>query len=53
VFVTPGMSPRSGFAEMVIYIEACESGSIFQGTLDDGLKIYAVTAANAVESSWG
>lgn len=27
---------------MVMYIEACESGSIFEGTLDDSLKIYAV-----------
>lgn len=35
-------SLRRGFAEMVMYIEACESGSIFQGTLDDSLKIYAV-----------
>ena len=25
-----------------MYIEACESGSIFEGTLDDSLKIYAV-----------
>jgi Peptidase C13 family len=33
---------NSGFAEMVMYIEACESGSIFEGTLDDSLKIYAV-----------
>lgn len=36
------MSLDRGFAEMVLYIEACESGSIFQGTLQDGLKIYAV-----------
>jgi legumain len=44
---------ENGFAEMVMYIEACESGSMFEGTLDDSLKIYAVTAANAAESSWG
>ena len=25
-----------------MYIEACESGSMFEGTLDDSLKIYAV-----------
>lgn len=38
---------------MVLYVEACESGSMFQGLLDDSLPIYAVTAANAFESSWG
>lgn len=39
-------SPRS-------YIEACESGSIFEGLLEDKLGIYATTAANGRESSWG
>ncbi|KAI8474624.1 MAG: peptidase C13 family-domain-containing protein [Monoraphidium minutum] len=43
---------RDGFKEMVLYIEACESGSIFEGLLDGRLPIYATTAANAVESSW-
>jgi Peptidase C13 family len=38
---------------MVIYLEACESGSMFQGLMDDSLKIYVTTAANAEESSWG
>ncbi|KAG7673394.1 hypothetical protein Ndes2526B_g03161 [Nannochloris sp. 'desiccata'] len=42
-----------GFAEMVLYIEACESGSMFKGLLEDDLGIYAVTAANEKESSWG
>ncbi|KAH7297403.1 hypothetical protein KP509_26G068100 [Ceratopteris richardii] len=42
-----------GYKEMVIYIEACESGSIFEGLLPDNLNIYVTTAANAVESSWG
>lgn len=37
----------------VIYVEACESGSIFQGLLSDSLNIYATTASNAQESSWG
>mmetsp|Transcript_14739 Transcript_14739/g.44517 ORF Transcript_14739/g.44517 Transcript_14739/m.44517 type:complete len:505 (-) Transcript_14739:2015-3529(-) len=46
-------SAAGGFAEMVLYVEACESGSMFQGLLDDSLPIYAVTAANAFESSWG
>jgi Peptidase C13 family len=38
---------NSGFAEMVMYIEACESGSIFEGILDDSLKIYAVVSEPA------
>lgn len=42
-----------GFADLVLYVEACESGSIFEGLLDDSLNIYVTTAANAHESSWG
>lgn len=41
-----------GFADMVMYIEACEAGSMFEGLLDDSLNIYTTTAANAHESSW-
>lgn len=35
------------------YVEACESGSMFEGLLPEGLNIYASTAANAVENSYG
>lgn len=42
-----------GFADMVLYIEACESGSIFEGLLPEGINIYVTTAANSYESSWG
>ncbi|CAN6441542.1 unnamed protein product [Victoria cruziana] len=41
------------YKSLVFYLEACESGSIFEGLLPEGLNIYATTAANAVESSWG
>jgi legumain len=41
------------YKEMVIYVEACESGSIFEGLLPEGLNIYVTTASNAQESSWG
>eukprot|EP00249_Psilotum_nudum_P021336 c28073_g4_i1 orf=1-1014(-) len=41
------------YREMVLYIEACESGSIFEGLLPESLKIYVTTASNAEESSWG
>lgn len=41
------------YSEMVLYIEACESGSMFEGILADDINVYAITAANAEESSWG
>uniref|UniRef100_A0A0D6QY07 Legumain prodomain domain-containing protein n=1 Tax=Araucaria cunninghamii TaxID=56994 RepID=A0A0D6QY07_ARACU len=41
------------YKEMVIYVEACESGSIFEGLLPEGMNIYVTTASNAIESSWG
>ncbi|KAM7507562.1 hypothetical protein LguiA_018015 [Lonicera macranthoides] len=41
------------YKSLVFYLEACESGSIFEGLLPEGLNIYATTAANAKESSWG
>lgn len=41
------------YKEMVLYIEACESGSMFEGLLSDDMNIYATTAANPHESSWG
>lgn len=41
------------YKEMVIYVEACESGSIFEGLLPEDLNIYVTTASKADESSWG
>ncbi|GMI97955.1 gamma vacuolar processing enzyme, asparaginyl endopeptidase 3, legumain gamma [Hibiscus trionum] len=41
------------YKKLVFYLEACESGSIFEGLLPEGLNIYATTASNAEESSWG
>ncbi|XP_073129424.1 LOW QUALITY PROTEIN: vacuolar-processing enzyme-like [Henckelia pumila] len=41
------------YRSLVFYLEACESGSIFEGLLPEGLNIYATTASNAEESSWG
>ncbi|KAI3828883.1 hypothetical protein L1987_02994 [Smallanthus sonchifolius] len=41
------------YSEMVIYVEACESGSIFEGLIPEDLNIYVTTASNANESSWG
>mmetsp|Transcript_3647 Transcript_3647/g.9139 ORF Transcript_3647/g.9139 Transcript_3647/m.9139 type:complete len:602 (-) Transcript_3647:361-2166(-) len=42
-----------GYKEMVMYIEACESGSMFEGLLPPDLGVYVATASNAEESSWG
>ncbi|KAL1197725.1 Vacuolar-processing enzyme delta-isozyme [Cardamine amara subsp. amara] len=41
------------YNKMVIYVEACESGSMFEGLLKDNLNILAVTAANSKENSFG
>ncbi|CBI18454.3 hypothetical protein VitviT2T_014399 [Vitis vinifera] len=41
------------YKTMVIYIEACEAGSMFQGLLPNNWDIYATTAANAEENSYG
>jgi legumain len=41
------------YSQMVLYIEACESGSMFNNILKNNINVYAVTAANPSESSWG
>jgi legumain len=41
------------YKKLVFYLEACESGSMFQGLLPTNQNIYVTTASNAVESSWG
>lgn len=47
------MHDKKMYNELVFYLEACESGSMFDGILKDNLGIYAITAANPDESSWG
>jgi len=47
------MNTNKMYKEMTVYIEACESGSMFENILEDNLNIYAVSAANSHESSWG
>uniref|UniRef100_A0ACD5V335 Uncharacterized protein n=1 Tax=Avena sativa TaxID=4498 RepID=A0ACD5V335_AVESA len=42
-----------GYSKMVIYIEACESGSVFEGLMPEDLNIYVTTASDAKENSWG
>jgi len=43
---------KNGFSQLVFYIEACESGSIFEG-FKLPANVAALTAANGEESSWG
>jgi legumain len=45
------MKEKDMFKRLVFYLEACESGSMFEGMNIPG--IYGLTAANAHESSWG
>nr|KYP50231.1 Vacuolar-processing enzyme [Cajanus cajan] len=40
------------YKKMVIYLEACESGSMFDGILPNDINIYATTASNASEDSY-
>ena len=47
------MNQNKMYKKMVVYIEACESGSMFENILENNLNIYATTAANSQESSWG
>lgn len=46
------MHANNRYKKMVIYIEACESGSMFKNILPKDINVYATTAANAVESSY-
>jgi legumain len=50
--VLNSMWTKKQYNEAVFYLEACESGSMFTG-FPTNQKFYALTAANADESSWG
>jgi len=41
------------YSHLVFYMEACESGSMFEGLLSSNIGVYVTTASNAQESSWG
>merc|ERR1712167_308962 len=47
------MHENKMYKEMTMYVEACESGSMFEKILEDNINVYAVSAANSHESSWG
>merc|ERR1711990_873227 len=46
------LQSKGGYKELLFYLEACESGSIFNNLLK-APNAFAVTAANPHESSWG
>merc|ERR1711981_1152572 len=46
------LQSKGGYKELLFYLEACESGSIFNNLLK-APNAKAVTAANPRESSWG
>merc|ERR1712002_1210970 len=46
------MHARNTYKKMVIYIEACYSGTMFDSVLPEGHNVYAITAANTHESSY-
>jgi legumain len=41
------------FDKLVFYLEACESGSMFENLLPTNINVFATTASSATESSWG
>eukprot|EP00122_Pirum_gemmata_P009333 Pgem_evm1s8624 len=46
------MKNKGMFKELVFYMEACESGSMFDGLLEGNEDIFATTAANTHQSSY-
>uniref|UniRef100_A0A915KYD6 Legumain n=1 Tax=Romanomermis culicivorax TaxID=13658 RepID=A0A915KYD6_ROMCU len=46
------MKKENRFKEMVLYIEACESGSMFRNVLPNDMNIFVTTAASFNESSY-
>jgi legumain len=46
------MYKNKRYAKLVFYLEACESGSMFNTLLPKNINIYATTASNPTESSY-
>jgi len=46
------MHQNNRYAKLVFYLEACESGSMFNTLLPENINIYATTASNPTESSY-
>ncbi|KAF8564625.1 hypothetical protein P879_09988 [Paragonimus westermani] len=46
------MYEHKRYKEMVLYVEACFSGSMFEDILPQNIRVFTTTAANAQESSY-
>jgi len=46
------MKANNSYNKLVFYLEACESGSMFDKILPTDMNIYTTTAANPDQSSW-
>ncbi|CAG2113471.1 unnamed protein product [Medioppia subpectinata] len=46
------MHQAKKYSQMVFYLEACESGSMFNKILPDNINVYAVTATKPDEDGW-
>jgi len=46
------MASKNMFKQLVFYLEACESGSMFNNLLPADKNIYGLTASDPTESSW-
>jgi len=46
------MDASAMYGEMILYIEACESGSMFNGLLPKNISVWAATAADPFHSSY-
>jgi len=47
------MHQRNMYNKMVVYIESCESGSMFNNLLPKNINVYGTSASSPDESSWG
>lgn len=47
------MWTKGMYDKLVMYVEACESGSLFSGLLPNNTRVFATTSANSQEPSWG
>ena len=46
------MHANKMYKEMIVYLEACDAGSMFDGLLPDDINIYGVTASDSATSSY-
>jgi len=46
------MNENNQFKEMMVYMESCYSGSMFQDLFPDTVPFYALSASSPYESSW-